>query len=58
MKPLAKRLAGQFAEIRLKAKVTGVVAHKTGLKVSFEGPDGKADATPATVRLPDWASDV
>ena len=44
VKPLAKRLAGQFAEIRLKTKVTGVVAQKTGLKVSFEGPDGKADA--------------
>ena len=44
VKPLAKRLAGQFAEIRLKTKVTGVVAQKDGLKVSFEGPDGTADA--------------
>jgi dihydrolipoamide dehydrogenase len=44
VRPLAKRLAGQFAEIRLKTKVTGVVAQKDGLKVSFEGPDGKADA--------------
>ncbi len=44
VKPLARRLAGQFAEIRLKTKVTGVVAQKNGLKVSFEGPDGKADA--------------
>jgi dihydrolipoamide dehydrogenase len=44
VKPLAKRLAGQFAEIRLKTKVTGVVAQKQGLKVSFEGPDGAAEA--------------
>lgn len=44
VKPLARRLAGQFAEIRLKTKVTGVVAEKSGLKVSFEGPDGTADA--------------
>jgi dihydrolipoamide dehydrogenase len=44
VKPLAKRLAGQFAEIRLKTRVTGVVAQKQGLKVSFEGPDGAAEA--------------
>ncbi|MDD3652293.1 dihydrolipoyl dehydrogenase [Immundisolibacter sp.] len=44
VKPLAKRLAGQFAEIRLKTKVTGVVAHKDGIEVSFEGPDGAANA--------------
>lgn len=44
VKPLAKRLAGQFAEIRLKTKVTGVVAHEDGLEVSFDGPDGAAKA--------------
>jgi len=44
VKPLARRLAGQFAEIRLKTRVTGVVAQKQGLKVSFEGPDGAAEA--------------
>jgi dihydrolipoamide dehydrogenase len=44
VRPLAKRLAGQFAEIRLKTKVTGVIAQKDGLKVSFDGPDGTADA--------------
>ncbi|WP_372696531.1 dihydrolipoyl dehydrogenase [Immundisolibacter sp.] len=43
VKPLAKRLSGQFADIRLKTKVTGVAAQKQGLKVTFEGPDGTAD---------------
>jgi dihydrolipoamide dehydrogenase len=43
VKPLAKRLSGQRADIRLKTKVTGIAAQKQGLKVSFEGPDGNAD---------------
>ncbi len=43
VKPLAKRLEGQFEEIRLKTKVTAVKAQKSGLKVTMEGPDGSED---------------
>ncbi|MFV0245779.1 MAG: dihydrolipoyl dehydrogenase [Qingshengfaniella sp.] len=41
VKPLMKRLEGRYEKILLKTKVTGVKAQKNGLKVSFEGPDGK-----------------
>ncbi|WP_448507085.1 dihydrolipoyl dehydrogenase [Immundisolibacter sp.] len=41
VKPLAKKLAGEFADIRLKTKVTGIEARKDGLHVSLEGSDGK-----------------
>jgi len=44
VKPLAKRLAGKFAEIKLRTKVTDIKPQKNGLKVSFDGPDGQASS--------------
>ncbi|WP_170253072.1 NAD-binding protein, partial [Vogesella mureinivorans] len=37
VRPLQQRLAKRFKGIHLKTKVSGVVAEKQGLKVSFEG---------------------
>ncbi|ODU42809.1 dihydrolipoyl dehydrogenase [uncultured Aquimonas sp.] len=37
VRPLQQRLAKRFKGIHLKTKVSGVVAEKKGLKVSFEG---------------------
>ncbi|MGF1554098.1 MAG: dihydrolipoyl dehydrogenase [Paracoccaceae bacterium] len=41
VKPLHKRMEGRFERIMLKTKVTAVEAMKTGLKVTFDGPDGE-----------------
>ena len=40
VKPLHKRIETRYENIFLKTKVTAVEAMKTGLKVTFEGPDG------------------
>jgi len=40
--PLAKRVAGQYEDIYLKTKVTGVEPRADGLVVSFEGPRAPA----------------
>ncbi|MEM1383849.1 MAG: dihydrolipoyl dehydrogenase [Pseudomonadota bacterium] len=40
VKPLMKRIQGRYENIFLKTKVSAVEAMKTGLKVTFEGPDG------------------
>jgi dihydrolipoamide dehydrogenase len=37
VKPLAQRIGKRYGSIHLKTKVTGIVAEKKGLKVSFEG---------------------
>ena len=36
-----KRIEGRYEKIMLKTKVTAVEATKSGLKVTFEGPDGE-----------------
>lgn len=41
VKPWQKRMAPRFEDIFLKTKVTKVEAMKTGLKATFEGPDGE-----------------
>jgi pyruvate/2-oxoglutarate dehydrogenase complex dihydrolipoamide dehydrogenase (E3) component len=38
VKPLHKRIEGRYEAIHLGAKVTGVEAMKSGLKVAMEGP--------------------
>ncbi len=43
VKPLHKRIEGRYEAIHLGAKVTGVEAMKSGLKVAMEGPKGKFD---------------
>ncbi|MCB2011507.1 MAG: dihydrolipoyl dehydrogenase [Geminicoccaceae bacterium] len=43
--PLMKRIKGQYENIYLKAKVTGVKAEKKGLVVSFEGGDAPGSDT-------------
>ncbi|HMQ94361.1 MAG TPA: dihydrolipoyl dehydrogenase [Amaricoccus sp.] len=40
VKPLHKRIEGRYEAIHLGAKVTGVEAMKSGLKVAMEGPKG------------------
>ncbi|MGF1502818.1 MAG: dihydrolipoyl dehydrogenase [Paracoccaceae bacterium] len=40
VKPLMKRIEKRYEKILLKTKVTAVEAMETGLKVTFEGPDG------------------
>ncbi|MEM0923479.1 MAG: dihydrolipoyl dehydrogenase, partial [Pseudomonadota bacterium] len=40
VKPLMKRIEGRYERIMLKTKVTAIEPMKTGLKVTFEGPDG------------------
>jgi dihydrolipoamide dehydrogenase len=39
VKPLLKRVQGQYKAIYLNTKVTSIAAQKQGLKVSFEGKD-------------------
>ncbi len=41
VKPWQKRMAPKFEDIFLKTKVTKVEAMKTGLKATFEGPEGE-----------------
>ncbi|MEL6478893.1 MAG: dihydrolipoyl dehydrogenase [Pseudomonadota bacterium] len=41
VKPLHKRIEGRYERIMLKTKVTAIEPMKTGLKVTFEGPDGE-----------------
>ena len=41
VKPLQKRIEGKYEKILLKTKVTAMEAGDAGLKVTFEGPDGK-----------------
>ncbi len=41
VKPLHDRMKKRFEAILLKTKVTDVKAMKSGLKVTFEGPDGE-----------------
>ncbi|OED47178.1 dihydrolipoyl dehydrogenase, partial [Rhodobacteraceae bacterium (ex Bugula neritina AB1)] len=41
VRPLAKRLASRFEKIMLMTRVTAVETGKTGLNVTFEGPDGE-----------------
>ncbi|MEL6233421.1 MAG: dihydrolipoyl dehydrogenase [Pseudomonadota bacterium] len=43
VKPLADRVKKRYEAIHLKTKVTAVEAQKSGLKVTFEGPDGSFD---------------
>ncbi|WP_434220955.1 dihydrolipoyl dehydrogenase [Paralimibaculum aggregatum] len=40
VKPLMTRISKRYEAIHLKTKVTAVEAMDTGLKVTFEGPDG------------------
>src|SRR6056297_3367492 len=40
VKPLMTRISKRYAAIHLRTKVTAVEAMKSGLKVTFEGPDG------------------
>ncbi len=40
VKPLFERIKGRYEAILLRTKVTAVEAMETGLKVTFEGPDG------------------
>ncbi len=40
VKPLMDRISKRYEAIHLKTKVTAVEAMETGLKVTFEGPDG------------------
>lgn len=45
VRPLAKRMESQLAEIHLETKLAGARETKTGLSVNLEGPDaGKGDA--------------
>ncbi|MEL6217152.1 MAG: dihydrolipoyl dehydrogenase [Pseudomonadota bacterium] len=41
VKPLMKRIEGRYEAIHLKTKVSAVEAMKSGLKVTFDGPDGQ-----------------
>ena len=45
VKPLHKRIEKRYENIHLKTKVTAVEAQKSGLKVTFEGPDGVSTDT-------------
>ncbi len=45
VKPLHTRIKGRYENIFLKTKVTKVEAQKSGLKVTFEGPDGESTDT-------------
>ena len=45
VRPLEKRVKGRYENIWLNAKVTGIEALKSGLKVSFEGKDVPATDT-------------
>lgn len=41
--PLLKRMQSRLESVRLNTRVTKVESQKAGLKVSFEGPEGKED---------------
>ncbi|MBX2805120.1 MAG: dihydrolipoyl dehydrogenase [Hyphomicrobiales bacterium] len=45
VKPLHDRVKKRYEAIHLKTKVTAVEAGETGLKVTFEGPDGNFEDT-------------
>jgi len=45
VKPLEKRIAGQYQSIMLRTKVTGIEALPEGLKVTFEGDKAPAPQT-------------
>ncbi|MEL6870119.1 MAG: dihydrolipoyl dehydrogenase [Pseudomonadota bacterium] len=45
VRPLVKRLRAQFADIKLKTKVTGMQPNDDGIAVTFEGADGDAQAS-------------
>ena len=45
IRPLHKRIEKRYEKILLKTKVTAVEAQKSGLKVTFEGPDGTTTDT-------------
>jgi len=45
VRPLAKRIEKRYEKILLKTKVAKIEAQKTGLKVTFEGPDGSTTDT-------------
>ena len=45
VKPLHKRIEKRYEKIHLKTKVTAVEAAKSGLKVTFEGPEGTTTDT-------------
>ncbi len=45
VKPLHKRIEQRYENIFLKTKVTAVEAQESGLKVTFEGPDGTSSDT-------------
>ena len=45
VKPLHKRIEKRYENIFLKTKVTAVEAQKSGLKVTFEGPEGVSTDT-------------
>lgn len=42
VRPLEKRLRARYERILLGTKVTAMVAEKTGIRVTFEGPDAPA----------------
>ncbi len=44
VKPLEQRIRARYESIRLATRVTGVSPESSGLRVSFEGADGSADA--------------
>ncbi len=45
VRPLAKRIEKRYEKILLKTKVAKIEAQKSGLKVTFEGPDGSSTDT-------------
>ena len=45
VKPLEQRIRARYESIRLSTKVTGMAPEGSGLRVSFEGPDGPAEDT-------------
>ena len=45
VKPLEQRIRARYESIRLSTKVTGITPGASGLRVSFEGPDGPAEDT-------------
>jgi dihydrolipoamide dehydrogenase len=45
VRPLTKRIEKRYEKILLKTKVAKIEAQKSGLKVTFEGPDGSTTDT-------------
>ena len=45
VKPLEQRIRRRYESIRLSTRVTGISPLASGLRVSFEGPDGPAEDT-------------